>query len=310
MHEWIVRVWPWSIPVCGQSRILIVFSSTDVAVGLPLHACLEVVLPFVPAPVQRILERRCEVKLLGVGYLVGIISQGQAVCKPVSFGYGVHRRLVRPEGVEPPGVREVVRVVDGRIQRQIGRPGAVEEPGQGRIGPEGVVPHLGELPGESVGIVLGVHASEVAGRPGLETERIGESVGIRQRYAPADVGLIRRDKLFRGPGPFRPDVQDSAPFLKVQSLGKGGLPGARIDSEGHVQRCTALARMDADHSAVQVAVFGGRHTGDDFHRLDVVHGDTAGVHSRHGAEAGVVAEPDAVHLQCGSEGGVGRSGPA
>ena len=66
VHERILRVRSWSVAVRCERRILIIFSLSDVSVGLPLHSGLERALLVVPPLVPVVLEGSGKIQFLRI----------------------------------------------------------------------------------------------------------------------------------------------------------------------------------------------------------------------------------------------------
>ena len=77
----------------------------------------------------------------------------------------------------------IVIEVYGGVEFQIGYPGFLEEPGEGGVGPEDIVPNLG--PGALIGVrvVLCIHSADISGESGLEAENSLEGVAVCEREA-------------------------------------------------------------------------------------------------------------------------------
>ena len=169
---------------------------------------------------------------------------------------------------------------------------------------EYVVPFLREFVREHIRIVLAVHSSDVAGDSGFQPQHLVEGVAVVEGESAACVRGVRRGELAGRVGIFPADVEDSTVASEVDSLCCGSLVGPRVDRKRDAERGTTLFRDDSDHTAVEVSVFGGRDSGDDFHGFDVVNGYAPGADSGHSGEVGIVTHPDTIDLDGGTEGSI------
>ena len=151
---------------------------------------------------------------------------------------------------------------------------------------------------EGIGVILAVHSAEVARNAKLHAQAGGEVIAPHEAEAAPCVRLVGRGELLCGTSPFGAEIEDTGVAAQVNTLRERGLVGAGIDREGQVQRRTATLRMDAHHTASEVAVLRRRNARNDFHRLDVIHSDTARVDAAHRAEVSIATEPHAIHLDC------------
>ena len=207
-------------------------------------------------------------------------------------------------------VLPLVVVINGTFQPQVGDPAFVEQPRELEVRGQDIVPLLGELVGEQVGVVLAVHSSDVAGDSGLQPQYLVEGVAVVERESPSGVGSVRGGELAGGIGIFSTDIEDAPASAQVDSLCCRGLVRARIDGEGHAQGRAAFLGDHPDHTAVEVTVFGGRDTRDHFHRFYVVHRHAPRACSGHSGKVGIVSHTYSVDFDGGTEGCVSGRGAA
>ncbi len=94
VHERIIRIRSRPVTVCGERRILVVFSLTDISVCLPLHSGLQVALHIIPPLVPAVLERSGKIQFLRIGDLIGEIGQRELVGKEIPILLGMDCRLM------------------------------------------------------------------------------------------------------------------------------------------------------------------------------------------------------------------------
>ena len=152
-------------------------------------------------------------------------------------------------------VKTVVIVVDTALNLEIGDPGTVEQPSERGVCPHDIVPALAPRAGVGIGVVFGVHPSEVSCDSHFETQDFGECVGVAEREPSAGVAFIRGSELFRCPGPLSAGIEHSPVLPKVETLGGGELIGPGIHRHSDVPRSAAFTCVDFHHAGVEVAVF-------------------------------------------------------
>ena len=105
------------------------------------------------------------VELLNAGYEVVVLDN---LCN------SSEKSLERVEAL----TGQIVVVIDRCVEFQVGYPGFLEEPGEGGIGPEDIVPDLGPGALIGVGVILRIHTADISGEAGLELENSAECIAV------------------------------------------------------------------------------------------------------------------------------------
>lgn len=195
----------------------------------------------------------------------------------------------------------VVVETGGRIEFQVRYPASVQQPGRGDIGPEYIVPYSFVSSGVGVRIVFRIHPSDIAGKAGFEPDCFPECVAIRERESPSRIGSVRRSEFLRSPDPFSADIQESTFFLQIYAFGYRCLPCPRVYGHGDAERRAAFFGMYADHTAVEVSVFGRRDSRNHFDGFYVFCQDIPCVRTARLAEGSIVPYAHTVYFKRGSE---------